>query len=261
MELTEQDLVLLDGFWANGLTDAEMSAVRKRLETDAEFKAAAEAYQQTAMLLETYRMKVWMDAQIAIEQPITEQITQPNHPETVKIFPLPQWAKVAASVTLIAGAYYFYSTRQPSPVDLFLANSFDPPKPIELTMSPEKLAKEEEYKGLKLYSDKKFAEALPFLERTFLRSNNSDSLKLYYISLCHIAEGKPDTAIAILNIMRNSNKAYKTEWFLALAYLKKKEYEKAEELFEIMAKGGNKEEQENATKGLEAIKSEKAPKK
>ncbi len=255
MELTEQDIKTLEGYWSNGLTAAEMSATRTRLEADADFKDAATQYQKMAILLEMQRTKAWLSTQREQKAEKSPHKTS-NTPLTMKQSKIPVWAKAAAAsaTILLIGGYYYFDTEQTGPVDKFFMASFDPPPPVELNMSK---LDEEKATALRYYDSGEYKKAIPLLEKV-VKEDNKDSLKLYYLSLCYIAENKPQSAIPILKNMLYSTKAHEPEWFLALAYLKNKDYDLAKQTFEEMAQNTSDLYQKRAASGLAAIKEEEA---
>ncbi len=268
MDLTEQDIQTLEGYWSNGLTAAEMSATRTRLEEEPDFREAAKQYQKTALLLEMHRTQAWLEVQknerrqnqkdalpqSPIPNPTKAQPpTQPT-PLTMKPVKSPVWVRAAAAsaaLFAIALAGYFYSANRTGPVEKFVAASFEAPRPLS---SMSKLD-EDKADAIRYYENKDFKNAIPLLEK-IAKVDSDDSLKIFYLSICYIAENKPQAAIPILKNMLNSAKALEPEWFLALAYLRNKDYDTAKNIFEGMAQSTSASYQKRAAEGLAAIKAE-----
>lgn len=222
--MLEKDVELFETYLSEALTNAEKNNFEQRLSSDAAFKKAFNAYKNTTRLLEQ-KFSAEEDLN-AFKVNLNKQSNAYFNKEVTrkKTFSLYKYAAVAILLISAIG-FYFMNSSQPEYADYAQIDS------IALTQrgNSDELAKKAEH----AYNTKSFKEATIYLEKLIQQDPTNEELKLYNgIALIEIDAF--DKAFENLNSITEGSSAFKYEaqWYIALAYLKQKQYNLAKAALE-----------------------------
>jgi tetratricopeptide (TPR) repeat protein len=220
MELTDNDLELIESYFNQSLSDTDKTAFENRLKTDADFKKAALEYQATVAVLNTVRekgKKAFLKEVNATMPPIMVPVSRPN---------FRMWAAAATVLVFISiGIWLFKSDDNSRKLTPLAAEYFEPYPALGITRGDD--AKDVSTEALRTYAVNDFKQAIPLLEKSF--QLNKDSIFLFYKSIAYLGNGQAAEAALILNSLQTSDKVpiESVEWYLALAYIDLKQRENA----------------------------------
>jgi tetratricopeptide (TPR) repeat protein len=221
MELTDNDLILINNYFNQMLAETDANAFEKRLKTDAAFSKAVNEYQATAAILNTVRER----EQKAFLSAINATIPPFEMEKPVRRLNYRWWAMAATGLVLISVGLWFFRGNTEGSLKSVAKDYFEPYPALGITRGDE--AKDVTNDALRTYAVNDFKQAIPLLEKSF--QLNKDSVFLFYKSIAYLGNGQSAEAAPILNSLQNSDKVpiESVEWYLALAYIDLKQKEKA----------------------------------
>ncbi len=242
MEFTDQELAQLEAYYMGSLSPEDRLGLEIRMKKEKDFGESAEEFLQTLGALENAKMKAFqlhlrMQHQL---QPKTNLVYW------MKFMKVGRWA--AALLVLgvaIWGMKGEIWPEQQSAIVSFAETEFVPYPSVFQNMQDKKPD------GMELYANKQYKEAKVKLLIELDGSSQKDSTKLFYLSMCYIADKEPQKAIPILEAMIDTQFApIETEWYLALAYILSDNKVRAIPLLEKTARGSTMHKE----KAIEALK-------
>jgi tetratricopeptide (TPR) repeat protein len=232
--MEEQDIALIDQYLNGELAENEDIAFRQRLADDKDFAQLFEDVRYLQKGLERAELeKAWKVIQ---ETEVSIDDTAPTRATT---FRWKVWVPVAASATLIAVAVWFLLLTNTTPQKLYAAYFEVYPNveaPIYRDSSAQADSLTAKDMAFRRYADEDYDMAIELFESI----QKPDEGTLFYLGMSYLAKGEAAKAAAIWEPLSKEAEDYKTQvqWYLALAWLKLDEDEKAKKLFEILAESG-----------------------
>ena len=224
MELSEQDLELLEAYYQGSLSKEEVRTLEKRMEADSAFQEEArewlfilaEGFQPTSNELE--RRTTLKSKLEAIEAGMSSQ----GKPTSISMHASMWKIAMAACLVLIVGLYFVFNSQE---------KEWDIPHlPIEnaavlsTQLSP----------GEQAYEAKNYDKAWPLLVEEIQSPN--DSLNMLYAGVAALQAGEPGKALEYLGYIVRSPEwiDYRPEadWYRALSYLVLDDWETAKIVLE-----------------------------
>ena len=215
--MQEKDLELFDAYLTDDLSIAEKTNFEQRLTSETNFKAAFEAYEKTTRLLE---QKFSGEEDLNAFKTNLSKQSDAYFKKEVKSKKTSSFYKYAAVAVLLISVIGFYFMNSGAPVYSDYATIDN----IALTQrgATNDLVKKAE----NAFNAKSFNEASSYLDELIIQDPNNQELKLYS-GIAAIEINAFDKALTDLISVADGNSAYKYEaqWYIALAYLKQKEYD------------------------------------
>lgn len=224
---------LINKYFENSLTHKEQMFLNDLLKKD-------EAFKKEFVFQKDLKSVIAFDQKGKLKSKLQnfENKIEINH-EPIK---LPKLWLVAASVILLIGLGFWYVNDSyfPSNEKIYTEN-FEPYRNIIQPVERGKEINTIEYKAFVAYENREFHKAI----NLFNSSENSEAVYTqFYKAMCYLGINKSSEAIDILlpiatseNQMNSLNE--KANWYLALAYLKNGEKEKAISQFSLVANHPN----------------------
>jgi DNA-directed RNA polymerase specialized sigma24 family protein len=169
------------------------------------------------------------------DEPITATISK-RGPLSIKAI-----LGVFLSVLVLISAYLFNEKRKKETAFNDLMSIYQKPLLIENTTLIE-VALESDKSALKAYSEGRFTDAEQLFLQADSRDNNRNAARGLYraVNAFMLQPPQSDKAIAILSERDSTAFRYDAiQWYLALAYLQKKDFKQAEILLKTIANSGN----------------------
>jgi tetratricopeptide (TPR) repeat protein len=260
----------IDRYLDNTMTEAEKTAFEIEINNSPELEEQVELNQ----LIKTYHehpeipdvrkliQSTMTKQQVEIpaeykENTITKAFATPENRFTIRrILPI---AALAASIVLaIIIVPYFMPTG-----DVFVDN-FKPTPDLSISFKDEKLQliSEEKRTDLnkqvktieKALKHKEYDKALDLLDALFQKNWYKDELFIYRANAL-LGKGETQQAIEEYQTLLDNNTKFKnmTKWYLALAYIKDKNLEKAKSLLEVLSNTSDKDYQKKAKQLLKKL--------
>lgn len=226
-------------YFENSLSASEKDEFDKLLATDTEF---AKEFQFQKDLKEAIKLNERANLKKELQD-----LELHSRPKSYK-----KWL-VAASVAVVFSflGYYFFQLK-PTTQELF-AENFEPYRNI---IHPIVRGEQSDLKTLAFvaYENENFKEASKLLEKLY--SEEKNSAYLFYQGISLMKENKTDEAITIFKKQLESQDKFtnKTNWYLALCYLKKEDITTSQSFLEKVITSDEVSKKEKAKKLLQQIK-------
>lgn len=242
------NIELINKYFENSLTPQEQILLKDLLTKD-------EAFKKEFVFQKDVKSVIAVDQRENLKS--TLQGFEKNFENYDPPFKLPKLWLVAASVILLIslGFWFVKDTYYPSNEKIYTEN-FEPYRNIIHPVVRGQEINTIEYKAFVAYENREFHKAI----NLFNSSENSEAVySKFYKAMCYLEINKSSEAINLLlpiatssNEMNNLNE--KSNWYLALAYLKNGERQKAISQFSLIANHPeNSFKKEEARKILEAL--------
>lgn len=221
--MLEKDLELFEDYIQDSLSAKDKIEFEQRLTSEPEFKSNFNAYEKTTFSL---AQKFSDEERNAFKKNIAQQSdayfkTAERQKKSFNLY------KYAAAFVVLVSAIGFYMLNSSSPVYADYATI----DTIALTQrsSSNDLAKKAE----NAFNTKAFKEASTYLNELIVQDPTNQELKLYY-AIASIENNAFTNALESLTTVAQGNSVYKHEaqWYIALTFLKQKEYDKAKTALE-----------------------------
>ncbi|GIZ09353.1 tetratricopeptide repeat protein [Flavobacterium sp. UMI-01] len=224
--MNEERYIIFDQYLQGELSDVDKKAFEKELQTDAELAMAFENFKEVNFQLE---QKFGIAAERkAFQENLTQLAKKTIKKKKSKIRTLKPWYySVAASVTILLGAWFFLQQSKPVFEDYNqYENAYFTERSEELSVNL-KMAQD-------AFNDKDYAVALPQFEM-IVKENATPEIELYYgISLMEMNRLKE--AEVVFKGIQSGTSIYKNKstWNLALLKLKQKDYDACEAILKTI---------------------------
>lgn len=221
MKESISDIEIIERYYDNALTDAEVAQLKERLKTNAELK---KLFDQEKLLINTIRFKA-AQSNLAFLKQVEKSIEDPASVSTFKI----GWYYYAAAacVTLLVVAGIFFPS-QPSNEELFAQNF----KPYPNVFQPLVRGGEpdDRSEAFQAYEEGNYQRAVELLSK--MQQESSDQEILLLLGNSNLALGKTEEAKKnfIELITKYDDLDLQAKWFLSLCYLKNGETEQLRNL-------------------------------
>lgn len=251
MTREEADIDLIERRMKGQLSEEELRQFDSRVTSDLQFAAKVDDYSDIISGIESFHL-------YGIRQEVEnwEKEIQAGDQQTPMVPIQRSWRKylsIAAAVIVLAIAAVFVITPGEKTNQELFAINFSPYQNI-LTVRDGTGAHESLGYAMKLYDEKKFAEAIPYFQK-FLDENNGNEDALYYLGISWLAERNPAQAIATFKQLGKQNNVYRDQaaWYLALANLLQGNERAAKELLTDISRDENHDLKEKADDLLNAL--------
>jgi tetratricopeptide (TPR) repeat protein len=212
MKDDEEDIELIEAYLGGRLNGQALAAFQKRRQDDPEFDREVTDYTQIINQIRTSHETDFLNK-------LKRWDTEIENRQQVKVIPLRTIYSIAASVLLLAlaGVYVFWNS-QADHEELFQEYF----QPYENVISERSGKNDHRQKGMELYDQKKYDEAIIQLKLAAIEDSDNPSLKCYigiaYLAGGHAQEAKTNFEAMALDDQSLFNEV--AEWNLALTYLK-----------------------------------------
>jgi tetratricopeptide (TPR) repeat protein len=208
----EEDIELIEAYLRGTLDGQALAAFQKRRQDDPEFDREVIDYSQIINQIQTTHEYNFMNKLKRWDSEIENR-------QEAKVIPLRTILSIAASVVLLAvfGVYLFRNS-QPDHEQLFQEYF----QPYENVISERSAKDNNQQRGMELYDQKKYDEAIIQLKLAVSEDSDNPSLKCY-LGIAYLAGGHSQEAKTIFETMiHNDHQLFRevAEWNLALTYLK-----------------------------------------
>jgi tetratricopeptide (TPR) repeat protein len=212
MKDEEDDIDLIEAYLRGTLDGQALAAFQKRRQDDPEFDREVSDYSQIINQIQTTHEHNFMNKLKRWDSEIENR-------QEAKVVPLRRIFSIAASVLLLAlvGVYLFRNS-QPDRTQLFQ----DYFQPYENVISERSGKDDNQQRGMELYDQKKYNEAIIQLKLAVSEDSDNPSLKCY-LGIAYLAGGHTQEAKTIFESMiHDDHPLFRevAEWNLALTYLK-----------------------------------------
>ena len=212
MKDEEEDIDLIEAYLRGTLDGQALAAFQKRRMDDPEFDREVTDYSQIINQIETTQQKNFVNKVKGWDSEIENR-------QEAKVIPLRTIFSIAASVLLLTlvGVYLFRNS-QPDHEQLFQEYF----QPYENVISERSGRDDNLRRGMELYDQKKYDEAIIQLKLAVSEDADNPSLKCY-LGIAYLAEGHTQEAKTIFEEMvHDHHQLFRevAEWNLALTYLK-----------------------------------------
>lgn len=230
---TGQDrLEEIERYLGGDLTASEKDAFEKKLSLDATLAEEVEMHRTAVLLIKSggiQGMKKHLESYSVYAKPAQFELPIRTR------YKWYGWA-AAASVILILSYVFLIPGRVSDPEKLFIAYFIPPPAERQLLRDDNEM--NEKLNAFQAYEQNRYHEATLLFENV-LKENPDDDL-LFYTGASALADNQPEKAIIYFTeLLKDQNSLYRTrtQWYLSLAYLKKRQPEKAKEYLGVLAAG------------------------
>lgn len=206
MELTDQELEELEGYYHQTLLPENMQKITENMQKDSAYAKDASSFLNTLSMLEAGKYRTQAQYLMA-ESPSNLRVSWFKRP----------WAAIAAAAAvllIVVGVWWMRQDGETKSNQLadYAQSVFVPPLSINRIMQISNDA-------AAAYDNGDYKTAIPLLKKAY--ETTQDELNRFYLSMCYIAESRPEEAIAILQEMHRNKtgKAKDPAWYLALAYM------------------------------------------
>jgi DNA-directed RNA polymerase specialized sigma24 family protein len=242
LSIDENNGLLIQKHLKNRLSEAEEASFNKRLKTNKHFK------EEVVFLKEVYKvLATEAELQLRVQLAEFETAYQPYKKSSRLLWYL------TASVIALLGMAYFFTIIQPANADNLFADNFTPYKNVVHPVIEGVQVLDQKTKAFSTYENRDYKEAIPRFEALYEQTGSS--YYLFYQANALMANNEVEEATAVFQQHLKTNDALqkKTLWYLALAYLKLKEEEKAKHFLNrlIQEEGYNYQKAEALLASLE----------
>jgi hypothetical protein len=213
-KLTQAQFERIEAYLRQTMSEGERLQFEKEMAGNDAFRKEVEIERELMLAVEAGAMKSRMEK-------IHRRLFQtPNKT---------MWIAIAASIILLVAVGIWLISR-PDPVDRLYAESFtvDPGLPVPMSATDDYLF----YDAMVDYKKGKYDLAESKWSTLLIESPVNDTL-LYYIGMCNVNDGNHDKAIPYLQkVIQLGSIAFrgKSEWYLALCYLRLEDFEGLDKL-------------------------------
>jgi len=212
MKDEEKDIDLIEAYLRGTLDEQALAAFQKRREDDPEFAREVIDYSQIINQIRSTHEQDFLNKLRHWDGEIENR-------QEVKVIPFRRIFLIAASVLLlaIAGLYVFRNSQ--SDHEQLFQEYF---QPYENVISERSGKNDSQRKGMELYDQKKYEEAIVQLKLAALEDSDNPSLKCY-LGIAYLAAGHAQEAKTTFDaVVKNDHSLFKevAEWNLAMTYLK-----------------------------------------
>ena len=220
MELTDNDLILLEARISGTLSTLEQQDLEKRLAADAVFRKEAEAYGEVITSLNTLGDNKIKDFLRGID---LTMLPVPNLQK--KVNPFKTFLAVAATFLILFTGWYFAVRESKPKLSEAVAAVFVPYPSDDKTRGEEK--KDFQALAFQAYNEQHFNAAVPLFEKAF--SQHGDTLLLFYRGVSQLGGGESLAAKTSLEKLQGSQIVPQEilPFYLGLVYLETGENEKS----------------------------------
>jgi len=258
MEKAEERYDLFDAYILDRMNDEDKAAFEKRIAEDQQFAEEFEFFKQMISAINKEAEKKFKDNLREIDKKIDTPVLGKQN--FFKYF------AIAASIVILLGiSAYFYFTSLSTNEKLYLAyyknytnDLVEHTRGTNNNVLLENLSAEENEKlteAMKFYDEKNYTKTIDIIEDNFVSKSPNPAI-LFFLAVSQLEVGRLDEAIENLEFLNNITKhsySEQTKWYLSLAYIKNKEYEKAMLLLKELEISGNKYK-DNAVKLISDLK-------
>jgi tetratricopeptide (TPR) repeat protein len=212
MKDEEKDIDLIEAYLRGTLDEQALAAFQKRREDDPEFDREVIDYSQIINRIRSTHEQDFMNK-------LRHWDSEIENRQEAKVIPFRRIFLIAASVLLlaIAGLYVFRNSQ--SDHEQLFQEYF---QPYENVISERSGKNDNQQKGMELYDQKKYEEAIVLLKLAIMEDSDNASLKSY-LGIAYLAAGHAQEAKTTFDaIVKNDRSLFKevAEWNLAMTYLK-----------------------------------------
>jgi len=223
---------LIEKYFENSLTPKEQITFNDLLQNDEEFKKEFIFHKDLKKVIAINRRE-------ELKQDL-QQFEKDFQEKSSGNFLFNKWL-IAASITLLLGLgiWFVSNTYFPSNEQLYVQN-FEPYRNIVQPIVRGESSKTIEYSAFVAYENKNYHKAINLFNSV---NNPNDNYIQFYKAMCLLSLNKSDDAIPVLLLIAMDNKQGSSSknftemanWYLALAYLKNGDDDKALSQFSIVA--------------------------
>lgn len=211
------DKTLIEKYFSNRLTEAELKMFKTLYSSDIEFKKEVEFLKNIKTVSEKEEDAQFKDQLNTYESEFSSK---------GKVL-LKKWIKplvAVAAILLIAFCIQFFWNREINEETLF-SNYFEPSKNVSAPIVRSEDEQNIMTNAFIIYSEKEYENALSLFEKAYAFNKNSELL--FYEGNALLALGKTNDAITKFeqHLMFSDILTNRSHWYLALAYLKNKDLE------------------------------------
>ena len=220
--MNEQDFTLLNDYFNGQLSPSDAQQVRERAAADPDFSQEFSLRQEMeAFPRRAAQRRAFTDTLVAVEKDFFRENAAENSQAPPRMTVKINWGRrlaVAATVLLLISAYWFFS--QPATPEY---RQYAQHAPLSLTVRG--VADQSISDAEKAFAAKDYAGALAPLERILTADPGNITAQLYK-GICLLELGRPAEARATWVTIANGQSALRSEaeWYIALSYLKEKNY-------------------------------------
>jgi tetratricopeptide (TPR) repeat protein len=212
MKDDEKDIDLIEAYLQGTLDDQALAAFQKRRQDDPEFDREVIDYSQIIGQIRSTHEQAFMNK-------LRHWDSEIENRQEAKVIPLRRIFLMAASVLLlaIAGLYVFRNSQ--SDHEQLFQEYF---QPYDNVISERSGKNDNQQKGMELYDQKKYDEAIVQLKLAVAEDSDNPSLKCY-LGIAYLATGQVTEAkMTFEAIAYNDHALFRevAEWNLAMIYLK-----------------------------------------
>jgi tetratricopeptide (TPR) repeat protein len=212
MKDDEADIELIEAYLRGTLDDQALAAFQRRRQDDPEFDREVIDYSQIINQIRTTHEKDFMNK-------VRHWDGEIENRQEAKVIPLRTIFSIAASLVLLAlvGVYLFRNSQRDH--QQLFQEYF---QPYENVISERSGKNDAQQKGMELYDQKKYDEAIVQLKLAAVQDPDNPSLKCY-LGIAYLARGHAQQAKEIFEAMVHDDYSlFKevAEWNLAMTYLK-----------------------------------------
>lgn len=246
MELTDQELEELEGYYHQTLLPENMQKITEKMQKDSAYAKEASSFLSTLGMLEAGKYRTQAQYLMA-ESPSNLRVSWFKWP----------WAAIAAAAAvllIVVGVWWMRGmssdAQNHSELILFAEREFEPYPSLWGDMQDAKK------NGMELYEEGKYEQAKNALLDELMASKiQTDTpllvAKTFYLSMCHLATKDYSNATVLLERLNDSDLApVETPWYLALSYILNNEPARAKPHLEKVSNGTTRFRQ----KSIDALK-------
>ncbi|MCI9845278.1 tetratricopeptide repeat protein [Flavobacterium pectinovorum] len=224
--MNEERYILFDQYLQGEMTVEERNSFEKEVSENPEFAAEFITFKNVQVQLENkFGHEQEREAFIENLSDIADKHFNKDRPKVVLM--RPWYYAAAASVAILFGLFFFDYNQNPS------FNDYNHPGQAHFTERSN--TNESLIQAEKTFNERKFKEAIPFLEAV-LKENKTSEIQYYYgVSLLQTGQDKESEAV--FNELKSGSSVYKEKalWNLALLKLKQKDYNGCKEILETIS--------------------------
>lgn len=223
MDQEEVDIELIEGYLNKTLAREEMLSFESRVRDDENFAKKVDEYRD---IINVVRLSTREDFKKEVSQWEAE-IKNESH-QGRQTFWKPYLAIAAAVlVLLVAGIFIFINSNDPRTEQQLFTAYFKPYEDvISVRSAPMENTSLEQ--AMSLYNEGRYQEAIAHF-KSHLMTNRNDINALFYLTISNLALKNTEHVISTLQLIIKQNAGFhdQAEWYLALAYLARKDKQSA----------------------------------
>lgn len=233
-----EDLYITIEKYINGeLSDSQLKDFENQLESDPALAEEVKLYKQAKESLTDHF--VHEEEESALKATLAEVSPAyfADKNKQAKIIPLiKKYGLAAAGIAAAVLVLVVFNPLQTSLYDRFA--EFPTAAFIEQGISATDLSQAQQ-----AFNSGEYAAARDIFQRYLEQEDNKDDVEIqFYLGLCHLALEDLTAATEIFQSIHSGNSAYKYEgtWYLAMTFLKQKEWDKCRDLLQQIPEGSNR---------------------